>query len=131
MTKERETLIREKLKEAYEFFGKTGDDCLRRVEHRMEDIFYETQKTILLDGVECAGYELPIAVGSECSEKCSEIEIVKVVELFVTDNNMEYILEQFECIMQDEEPLFGEHTYERIELDKVKDLNTHFHVMLI
>ena len=114
MTNEREDLIIKKLKEAYIHFKVDENEIEERIEEKMQDIFYESDEDVIIDGEKQTGKLLLIAVGSKSCEKELDGELfpcetIYSVSLFISDKKIEYLLEKNDCIIKgDDDVIYGE-----------------------
>lgn len=132
MTNERDDLIIKKLKEAYIHFKVDENEIEERIEEKMQDIFYESDEDVIIDGEKQTGKLLLIAVGSKSCEKELDGELfpcetIYSVSLFISDKKIEYLLEKNDCVLRgDDDVDYGEITREKIALEDIKKIGVRF-----
>lgn len=137
MTNERENLIIEKLKKAYIHFGVDETELEERVEEKMQDIFYESDEDVIIDGEKQTGKLLLIAVGSKGCEKELDgkllpCETIYSISLFVGNKKDEYLLESNDCIIKDDDDiLYGDIIREKTTLNDINELGIKFSTKVI
>ena len=132
MTNERDDLIIKKLKEAYIHFKVDENEIEERIEEKVQDIFYESDEDVIIDGEKQTGKLLLIAVGSKSCEKELDGELfpcetIYSVSLFISDKKIEYLLEKNDCVLRgDDDVDYGEITREKIALEDIKKIGVRF-----